>query len=552
MLKIIVADDEELIRGKIVYLLNNSSIGFDAILEAGNGQEAIDIIENGEIPDIIVTDVRMPLMGGLDLIEKIKGLYPEVRFIVVSGYAEFEYAVKAMQFGVTNYVLKPVKANELITIIEKMQDDIMKFRQEKEAIMQTESVMNENRRMVFEKTLYSFLTSQQDDQDLEKSLGNGYLTLKHSYYGISAMNVNSNNEHESIADSRLPGIQNNDVSNIIRSYIGNEHEDIWIIENFARKDAFVLVFGGRNASEIYEKATKVTKQTYRMLNESYRLSVTVGISNVCTDLKTAYKNSVAALKQRFLSGANNIIFYSANVIYKDKASESFVFKVKLLEKSLENACITNAKKILMQFAEEVFIEKITDYLGETSIDYLFNEYINIIIRYGLKNNTAVMEIIDADVISGKVLEYLDDKNDILKVIEKTVENIFSYQIEECGEKQQNNIMNISVMDRILNYINKNINDEITLQTISEKFIINPSYLSRVFKATTGQGFVQYVTSIKIEKAKELLKNNGMDIADIALGLGFSDQQYFNRVFKKTTGHTPNEVRNMSKKSPKNS
>ncbi len=123
-MKVMVVDDEELSKDKIVYLLQSSSVSFEIVLTAGNGREALELIEGGELPDVILTDIRMPVMNGLELIEAVKEKYPDIRFIVTSGYADFDYAVKAMKHGVTDYVLKPVKAQDLIPVVEAMRDAI--------------------------------------------------------------------------------------------------------------------------------------------------------------------------------------------------------------------------------------------------------------------------------------------------------------------------------------------------------------------------------------------------------------------------------------------
>lgn len=538
MIKVLVVDDEELIVDKIVYLLKKSTIKFESIICAGNGQEALNLIAAGDIPDIILSDVRMPIINGLELIEKVRSLHPEVRFIVVSGYAEFEYAVKAMQYGVTNYILKPVKEHELIVVVEQMRDEIVKVKLEKEAMKQTESIKEENKRMVVDKMLYHMLNHLQVDNSLRQSLDKNSGILSHKAYIVSAIKLHP-------AQQQVK----RDIYTELQQHFCMKSDYIWLMEDIFGRDTLILIFGGKDSDEIFVTAERETKMLHKLLCEEYQLAATIGISTTSSDLRTAYHNSVTALKNRFLFGMGKIFIYSTNVFHKDRASQSFLFKVKITEQSLENKSMLKVKSILRQFAEEIFIDQITDYLGETSIDYLFNEYMNIIIRFCLKNNVDFLEKIEPDVISGKTLDGLDDNLAIMKIIESTIACIFNHPFHDNVERS-NSALHFSVVDNIIHYINGNIHEEITLQTISEKFTINPSYLSRVFKAATEQGFVKYVTGLKVAKAQELLREGSMDIADIAHGLGFSDQQYFNRVFKKSTGMTPNEARFKSKKNPK--
>lgn len=539
-MKVLVVDDEELIVDKIIYLLKKSTIKFESIGCAGNGQEALNLIVAGDIPDIILTDVKMPVINGLELIEKVKSLHSEIRFIVISGFAEFEYAIKAMQYGVTNYVLKPVKEHELIVVVEQLQDEIAKAKQEKEAMKQTESVKIENNRMIVEKKLYQMLNDHHVDNGSIGNLEKNSTILNHKAYIVSVIKLHPDQQQGK-----------RDMYTELQQSFGLQSDHIWLMENIGGRDSFILIFGGRAGDDIVLTAEKELNNLHQLLRKEYQLAATIGISNACGDLRTAYSNSMIALKNRFLLGVGRIFVYNTPVLHKGKAIQSFMFKVKLVEKSLENNRTLKVKGILRQFAEEVFINHIADYLGETSIDYLFNEYLNIIIRYCLKNNDSLLEQIEPDVLSGKVLEGLDDNCAIVKLIGTTIDSIFNPPVQNEDEHRINPSLYSSIIDNIIHYINENINEDITLQMIAERFSINPSYLSRVFKAATEQGFVKYVTGLKIAKARDLLENSSMEIADIAHGLGFSDQQYFNRVFKKTTEMTPNEARAKSKKSPKN-
>jgi len=530
-MKVMVVDDEELVREKLVYLLINSSVEFACLMEAGNGQEALSLMENDQRPDLILTDVRMPVMNGLELIERVRGLYPDIRFIVVSGHAEFEYAVKAMQFGVTSYVLKPVKALELYPIVEKMREEIAKAEREKETIKQTETVKRENERMAAENVLFHWLTNRQDDPALKRSLEEESGILGFRAYVVAAGKLHPD---------RLP--VERDVWAEMRRFVEKHSEQSRMMENFFGKDTFMILFGGENGSLLAEAAARKAAALHGLLRDEFQLAATIGISQASGDLRTAYRSGVTALKNRFLFGAGRIYFSHSGVSPKDNASRSFLFKVKLTEQSLENKSMAKAASLLRQFAEEVFIDRIADYLGETSIDYLFNEYMNMIIRFCLKNDVAFMDRIEPDVLSGKALESLDDNRSVAYLIRTTIDTIFLDAANGDSDQGESQALRMSVIDQIVSYLHRNVQEEVTLQSVAEKFAINPSYLSRVFKAATDQGFVKYLTGLKIGKAKELLQNGTMEIADIAHGLGFSDQQYFNRVFKKTTGMTPNEWR----------
>ncbi|MFC5405475.1 response regulator transcription factor [Cohnella soli] len=539
MIKAMVVDDEALILEKIVYLLRNSSVTFESIIEAGNGQEALRLIADGNIPDLILTDIRMPIINGLELIEKVRAGYPNIRFVVISGYAEFEYAVKAMQFGVTSYVLKPVKAHELIKVVEQLKNDIVATRKELETMKLSEAAITENKRIVFENMLYDWLTNRQSDIELRASLERVCGIFNYDVYFVSAIMLQSNQE-----------VSKHEIIDEMRASMTCSTDGWWIMEHPFGTPTIYLIFAGRSGRELAQTATWQTERIHKRLQDAFGMVATVGMGDV-GDLRAAYRSSNAALKKRFAFGIGGS--YSCDKAYANNggASQSFVFKVKLVEQRLENRSGVKAKALLLEFANEAFVEHVVAYLEETSIDYLFNEYVNMVIRYCLKNNIDFLEKIEQEVYSGKVLDGLDDNHAVLRLITAMIDRIFD-ELDEWGAGNVRNAsVQLSVIDSIIRYIDRNVHEEVTLQMVAAKFTVNPSYLSRVFKAATGQGFVKYVTGRKIDKAKALLEDGVMDIADIAHGLGFSDQQYFNRVYKKTTGLTPNESRTKSKKSPRN-
>jgi len=538
MIKVMVVDDEALILGKIVYLLKSSSIEFESITEAGNGQEALQGMDGGNVPDLVLTDIRMPLVDGLELIERASAAYPGVRFVVISGYAEFEYAVKAMQYGVTRYVLKPVKASELIKAVEDIRDEIVAGRHNAEQARLATTADLSNRQVDFDNRLFNWLTSRDHDMEALQKLAQEIEVLNCRCYATAIFMLHSGVDDESF-----------DRSGFFQSALESQPHKWRLLENPFIKGVFVVILGGTSEWELERAADATIGRLHRRLRDTFDATVTVGLGRT-GELKSSYRSAVAASKRRFQSGAGKLYDDSSTPLQprKEAASKSFVVAVKLAEQSLESKNIGKAIALLRAFAKETFVEHVADYCESSSIDYLFNEYINIVIRYCLKNNLELLERIEQEIYSGMALEALADKDAVYSLLSSMLDRIFA----EADERDaKNGPFQSSVIDNIIRYIDRNIHEEVTLQTVSEKFSVNPSYLSRVFKAATGEGFVRYVTGRKIDKAKELLERGVMDLADIAHGLGFSDQQYFSRVYKKTTGFTPNEWRTQSKKSPKN-
>jgi|GEM_PF-1268207 Response regulator containing CheY-like receiver domain and AraC-type DNA-binding domain len=545
MYNILVVDDEELIREKIVYILKNNNTQLN-VSETENGQEALDAIRNGMVPDILITDIRMPVVNGLDLIKEARELHPEVKFVIISGYAEFDYAIKAVQSGVTDYILKPIKSAELLDIVYKLiyEIDLLKGKKEKEK--KADLTIKENKKMVFEKKLFSLLTSPEDELNL--NLEDVLNEIKHKFYSVSVIYIRKDSEHETRTDKGTKS-RYDDFYDIIQKCT-QESKNVWLIENLYRKNSYIIICGDEYESEAEKRITIISDRAFCKLQSTFDLSLTVGVSDVSCNIRSAYKNALVASKRRFLTGINKIFYFNEKTVNEVKTVESLVLRSKLLEKSMENEDLQRTKKLLEGFVDEVFVLRLSEYMKELPFDYIFIESINAILRVGLKYNVDIREIKDPVLIPGNILENMDDIKDVLSFFDSFIDDIICKCMESIHKETDNYDPSAYVLDKVLHFINQNINDVITLNSVSEKFLINPSYLSRIFKDVMGKGFVQYVTDLKMEKARNLLQNSSFDIADIAASLGYSDQQYFNRVFKRSTKLTPNEYRNLGKKSPK--
>lgn len=532
-MKMMVVDDEALILEKIVYLLRHCSLPFESIMEAGNGQEALGLMEDGYRTDIMLTDIRMPIIDGIQLIERVREQYPHVRIVVISGYAEFEYAVKAMQLGVTSYVLKPVKAQELVHAVESEWNQLIA---ERERVALSERVLFENKRNDFEELLSGWLTCRYDDETFRNRLAGGSDMCNYPVYGATIILLHAKAEFD-----------RRHIVSTIRGLAENDPNAWWMLERPFGEDRVVLIYGGRSEPEFCNTVKQRSDYIYEKLQERKDLTATVGIG-FASEIRAAYRKGISALKQRFLHGGSGVYVWKGDFPARRDISRAFLFQVKLTEQRLEHAAPTRAKQLLMEFMNEIFVNNAEKYLAETSINYLFNECINMMIRYGVKNNFTFWEHVDQEVFSGKAIDAIEDCQGIAILLEELLVRMFDQQ--EAGVPRREGLHS-SLIDNVIQYIERSTFEEITLQAVSLKYAVNPSYLSRAFKAATGQGFIKFVTDKRVERAKELLVNSRMEIVDIAQALGFSDQQYFNRVYKKTTGFTPNEWRMKGKNNPKN-
>jgi Response regulator containing CheY-like receiver domain and AraC-type DNA-binding domain len=467
---VFIVDDERLIVKRIKIAVDWEKYGFEVIGEAYDGMDAYDMILEAK-PKIVFTDIRMPGMSGLELIKKVNEIYPDIQFVVISGYGEFAYAQKALNYGVLGYCLKPFDEQEIIAILEKARNTIDMAR---------------------------------------ATLGTEFLTLVEEFDTDSCKRKNE----------------------IIES-IGFRWDE--------KKGFFVMALQGEESleldnSHIIRMKTGRRKYVY-VIEHDYYYSVkenlpvmiqqrakSIGISSVLYSMGQMAKGieeaNIAAC-QIYMSKVKQICEYRN--YEKDDINQLFL--------QLENAIDRKDEiEIMKAFddAEKVVME------GECNIKHAFQLY-NIVVYssqiIGIDNHKSILY--NYEQLTGQfedcqcMLEYLKDL--LTKIMKISSESqIFSIKNE--------------TFRNILAYVNKNYCEDISIQTIVQEFVINPSYVSQLFKKEMKITFTEYLTNIRVNYAGQLLKTTDLPINEVAEKSGFNDYFYFTRVFKKTMGKTPTVYR----------
>lgn len=501
MIKAIIVDDEFIEREGMKKTIDWAKHGCIYCGEADNGLKGMELAFKVK-PDLIITDIKMPGIDGLSMSKKIKEKLPYCKFIIITGYDDFEYARGAVKINAFDFLLKPIDEEELINAIERA------FRECSE--------IKENIYIAREKNLLDIMRGNiSGKSDIDVVLSN-FKIINGNILVASFLNNNFeiNKSSEVIKDSIKKYFKED-------SYVIECHEDrIALIIN----EAAEFDWGGINKT-----IGSIQKEVY----ENKKIIITVGVSDIGSiyNLKKAYRESKEALNYRMYMGRGSIIQF--NNIEKEKFIDwdkiieiikEIIIKLKSCDKTALNE---EHKKLYFGLFKENNIDN--NIVKQTSIEIILRG-IDVLNSYGISSDKVFSK--DFNIYkSTSRLETLEEihifvKNILLKMLECIKEN--------------NVLIYEDAMENTFKYIKAHFCEDISLNDVAKVAFLNESYLCRKIKKILGVSFIEYITRLRMEKAMEYLKYPNIKIAEIAHKIGYQDYRYFSQKFKEYTGYLPSE------------
>lgn len=535
-LSILVVDDEEIIRNGICRKINKLLPDIKLIYKAENANDAIEIIQKYH-PQVVITDIRMPEVDGLQFIATAKKIVPELKFIIISGFQDFKYAREALKLGVEDYLLKPIENKQLQDIMVKLKDKLEEEFIKKSLLTELESKFNSNLWLLKNKYLTDLIYADRtsDINQILEDLNsiNLMFSNKNNYLiftiGLFKLNINSYINRFDIYLEKY-GVIN--MAEEVFSSLGN----VIAFENIKQENQIVVIIcSDHNLSTDDFNINRVCKKLINYIYDILKLSSTIGISNNFDNLISVsyhYMESYSAYMHKIVIGNDKVINISS-VPSPNKITIFIPDEVKLL---------------LINYLEEGSSKRATDTILNffKSIDPLNLSYVNIkriyieliiLFTKTVKESGGTFEtIFTEDITSEKFIQQYNSLEVLLKWINKCVEIVCAYIInlkKSNGKK---------VIDKIIHFINNNYYSDINLNDLAAKYFLNSNYLCQLFKSEIGENFTDYLTQIRIEKAKELLINTELKSYKIAELVGYNNSRYFSEVFQKIVGSTPTNYR----------
>jgi two-component system response regulator YesN len=526
MYRILLVDDEILVREAIRDNMDWKSLEYELVGDCQNGKEAIEFIKSNEV-DVVLTDICMPFIDGMQLSKFLHNHYPDIAIIILSGFSEFEYAKKAIKYNVEEYILKPVTCIELSEVLNKIHDKLDNYRNQVQKIDNMIKVYyqyNKNTEVIVGKLLVDLVNGERPVRDCLQELQEIGIVLQSDYYKVCAIEIDFDYINEDRKESNLISFA---VQNISQEILDNYKCGLSFRDNNTR----IYLLLNTNKPKNFEKdCIDIIMEIKNKVQKYMKVLISVGIGEFVSrleDLKVSFEQAVYLLRFRYTLGKGIILNYNT---VKSKLNtpiiiEDEINKILLAIKSNNLQSFDENFEGLFQKFKEAYIEK--NYV-------LF--YLQHIIRGILE---SFIEINAEDINSKMINKYLDNMSNSLsceEAIATTKEftndsmKIFNYLGQSSSEKYVS-FANVYMRE---NYADSNMN----LNSICNYLNISVSHFSKIFKEVTGFTFLEVLTQIRMEKAKELLEETNLKIYEIAERVGFSDPHYFCISFKKIIGMTP--------------
>lgn len=492
MCKVILVEDMDLIRRDIREMIDWNRYGFELVGEARNGEQGLELYQKTH-PDIVITDIKMPLLNGLEMIRSILALNPETQFILLTAYEEFDYAKQAIQFGIHSYLLKhELEENILLTELEKLRNQI-RYHKKATALNNEESIC-------------SYLLAAPQQSVLLPPL---FSSWKEPHACVLAHFSETPLKEELLSlSSQLPSFSFDSCRLSERLYV------------------FFLLLP-TNSSQAQETLLVFSQELLEQLSCLSSVSGNIALAVVSPQTR---QESMRAMFQKSQQLLHFQVFFPENCILESSLFHPVFSSFKnFAQKQLERLCLdleqqnfSSARRKIPEF--ESTLSKLRDLaFYEQSIRRITDILIH------MQNPTLPLPMIhklsllSGTAVSQKVCQVCHLLSDILECIQNTLLPTYSKKVED-----------------VIRFVKKHYAEDITLQMLADELNISPLYISQLFKKEVGVNLTNYITKYRISIAASLLQSGNYKIYEVSEMVGYQTVQYFSNSFKKETGKTPSE------------
>lgn len=506
MKKVMLVDDEILIRENIRDCVNWEQEGFLYCGDAPDGEVALPLIEEW-MPDILITDIKMPFMDGLELSSIVRKRMPDVKIIILSGHDEFSFARSALRIGVEEYCLKPVSAADLIEILRATSQKIDRERREKQRHAYTR-----------EKLLSDLCGGLISTADAVTYASGFSMQLIARFYAVV------------IRDLRYPDT----AADPARTAMAEAMLDEIMGEHFSFQRSRmekVYLLKGETVESLRTRLAALQTEGFAALEAAFSSPPGIGVGSIQDRLQNIHTSFLEAEQDKNL---RRISFRDVEAVGKSANGNVVMERAKFLQ-FLKIGSPQKTADFLTQFATGL---RCLDWQSSLYGYYLLNDLT-------LETVHLAKQTFKLPDRTEEILEPLREKIKQVRSEEQChryllelMERFWQWRSEATGKYGD-------LIRKVKGYIEEHYaNDQLSLQDAAEHAAVSPSHLSKIFSQETGQTFIEFLTRTRIEKAMELLQNTRAKTYEIAFSVGYHDPHYFSGLFKKTTGMTPKEFRRL--------
>lgn len=528
MYRVLLADDEGLVLESIKMILNKNFAGQFYIETAKTGRDAIEIAETFR-PDIAFMDIQMPGINGIDAMREIKKSNNNVLFVVLTAYDRFDYAKEAANMGVFEYMNKPFTAEVIINVVTRVVRSIESSRKKRSDDLRIREKMETVTPIIENGFIYSLMFQDFSDDDVEnyKQL----LEFEGDYGCMLTFSVGDDQKGSTLTNTVGASVKIQNFYNQIRDVIKENWNNCVVGSIISNKiPVFLPRHRGKMEYEeriaIIDRCREVARNLQKMTDCRFRIGIgSVKPLNKCLE---SYEEAMKAL-----ATSTGKVAHVDDLPIKCQYDEEYPVE---LEHKMFEALQEGRPEVCAAYASEFFDWMLANYdEGNQSVRLKTLEFV-LMAEYN-----AYRE--------GGMSYHFTDRADYLQTVFEAESNAklkgwfvehFVTACENIADKQTNHENH--VISEAKKYIESNYSKDISLDDLSRKMDLSPYYFSKLFKEEAGVTFMEYLTNLRIERAKELLRNSNLSMKEICSEVGYADPNYFSRIFKKNMDMTPTEYR----------
>ncbi|MFD2114577.1 response regulator [Paenibacillus yanchengensis] len=539
MLRILCIDDETIVRVALSTIIDWEVHGYQLIGTAADGLQALQLIEQQQ-PDIIITDLKMPNMSGLELIHHLADQAYKGKIIVLSNYGDYELVREAMKGGAVDYLLKvTLIPDELLTVLAKTRDLIYEEREEWEQHLSVQHQLSEQRQAQYNRIWQELL--YEDEQQLPSIIREAIqldMNIHPTTITGTLFYIKIDNYQEALATGKLKNkkLLQFSVANIVKEIISN-HSAIHLIELTGGQYAVILL----NNNNIDNKQLAIRLVTLVSTYLNLSVSVIIGDNfNNLQQLRLQFDDCKRASQATFYKGTPLIIAaheVAFNNEYCKIAYTRWMTTIKQAVESNSNTIATDVQTIIGEATTHFCLpEQLKEYahILVTELESHINHLVKQEEVYDLTN----LSFMRSEAYCQYKKQLIDTtsiqhfSNYLILILEMITEQ-FALLKQQVYRKEVIQIMSI---------LHEKFHERLTLEHLASTVNLNTSYLCRIFKQDTGKSIFQYMNELKVNEAVQLLQQKDIRVKEVAALVGIDDPFYFNRIFKKMTGVSPSEYR----------
>lgn len=537
-MRLLIAEDELWLRKRLVSTIDWSSYGISEVYEAEDGGEALEIALK-EKPDIVITDIRMPELSGIDLMKKLNENSIFSKMIVVSGYDDFEYAQGALRMGAINYLLKPVDEEELLDSVKRCVEELKKEKN-KETVFDKQSAASEMlMEHIYEDLIFE--TSEKRTEELLQKLSRKEIGFPFQSAAVVNMQVR---EHTFFVNDKVKS----DMWSVYQWLRRNLQEDCYECQYLYMRGSQIvlLLFGDDLEAKFMERVENWVQLILEALQKKLNISLFMAAGGVTDDFSGIHRSYEMAQKKikekraeekRILALRNQETEQELNTRFDDVYGE---YDFKLLIKEIRNGDSEKAQTELQAILQSSSRRLQSADMMKLQLFYM--NFINRIAGACLPECEAYAdELVMQCMTVMRELIYIGSDTIVTEMwdcLRKFVEKLVEVYQENNGKRKH------WMIDQVLQYVEENYNTALSTRDIAGRFFMNTSYFSKLFHEQMGCTFSNYLINVRVEKAKMMLTQTNMKLYDIAEAVGYTNVQYFSTIFKEKEGLTPSAFRQM--------